>query len=119
MKAWCDRSPRHAYKDAWDIATACFWHRNDTSILDYLYGTDEGTELLLAFDFSPDRAVLSLLGHRIGDEIGPERTAELRTAWQSTDLDRFTEQFRRGLRAHGQSAADATLDVAALTGFLS
>lgn len=120
LKAWCDRSIRHEYKDAGDLAIACFWHAQEETVIDQLYGTEEGVQLLLASEMSVDRAAAKLLGRNVAKEIGSLRTNELRAAWRAADTQLLAAHFAtavvEGRRLH--SADSAALTAQDLSEFL-
>lgn len=108
LKAWCDRSKRHEYKDASDLAVACFWHMQDEWVIDELYDTEEGISLLVESGMSVDRAAVKLLGRRVATEIGVLRTVELRDAWQTTDAQLLAENLATSVVGGTRLQTDAS-----------
>ncbi|WP_454836957.1 hypothetical protein [Rhodococcus qingshengii] len=79
--AWLDRSATGRYKDATDIAAILYWYIDSAAILDRLYGTSRGNEILDIYEYDVPQSAARLLGEDIVDIIGPERAAELAERW--------------------------------------
>ncbi|MDF1488990.1 hypothetical protein [Tessaracoccus caeni] len=94
MRAWIDRS--HYYgndKDANDLALAAFWYQNAPEILDRLYDTDAGFEVLRKLDHDTDVAAVRLLGLDAAAQLSPANRDDLARRWAEQDLESLAREF--------------------------
>ena len=81
LGAWLDRSEWHENKDATDLALILHWYAESAVILDRLYDTQVGQDVLIAEDADVALAAAHLLGLDIVEIIGRQRRAELLARW--------------------------------------
>jgi predicted nucleotidyltransferase len=87
MKAWVDRSARHEYRDAPDLATAMFWYQEAPDVRARLYGREEGVAILERYEFDQDAAAVALLGADVAQILGPVLAVRLHELWGTTRTD--------------------------------
>lgn len=86
LAAWLDRHPYGATKDASDIAVIISWYTNRQDLIDELYGSDTGLQLLERFDYDPDHAAIGVLARDIADCLAPQRQEELKGRLKSSNI---------------------------------
>ncbi|GAA1351364.1 hypothetical protein [Falsarthrobacter nasiphocae] len=91
--AWLDRVPGCEYKDATDLAAAAYWYANDSGVVDRLYDTKAGYEILEGHDFDVDCAAAALLGLDALGALSRAEQDDLRMRMAGTDAELFTRYF--------------------------
>jgi predicted nucleotidyltransferase len=81
LGAWLDRSAWLEVKDAADLGLVLHWYAESTDILDRLYDTPAGNEVLISEATDVPLAAAHLLGLDVTSTIGPDRTSELLDRW--------------------------------------
>lgn len=93
LKAWADRSAYGEYKDANDLATAMSWYQEDQDVVDELFRTPEGNDLLIQTEFDVPEAAVLLLVSQARMLLTEERRAALSKVWQDIEDDVLGEQL--------------------------
>jgi predicted nucleotidyltransferase len=93
MSAWANRSGAGELRDGPDIAAAVHWYAESEIIQNRLYGTDEGTEVLISAEMDVRLASAEVLGLDLAREIGPDRVEELGSRWSESIHRQLTREF--------------------------
>jgi predicted nucleotidyltransferase len=93
MSAWANRSVAGELRDGPDIAAAVHWYAESKIIQNRLYGTDEGTEVLISAEMDVRLASAEVLGLDLAREIGPDRVGELGSRWSESIRRQLTREF--------------------------
>jgi predicted nucleotidyltransferase len=87
LAAWLDRSAYGKYDDASDIATVIYWYSRSQEVLDLVYESNHGQDLLIQESLDDTRATARVLGEKIAATIGTDRLVELAERWPTSRKD--------------------------------
>jgi predicted nucleotidyltransferase len=93
MSAWANRSVVGELRDGPDIAAAVHWYAESKVIQNRLYGTDEGTEVLISAEMDVRLASAEVLGLDLAREIGSDRVGELEARWSEPIRRELIREF--------------------------
>lgn len=94
MRAWIDRSVYYGGdKDAKDLALAAYWYRESKEVIDRLYDTDLGTQILETCSWDVDSAAIRLLAIDVSNQLSTASVVDLANRWKSQNLDALARDF--------------------------
>ncbi len=96
MRAWIDRSSNGQYKDAPDLALACFWQSaqcEDPFIAESLWDDSHGPSLMEIYDFDPDSASIALLSRDVAALLSEAEYHDLKDRWSRTNTAHLIRYF--------------------------
>ena len=94
LSAWVNRSVTGEVRDAPDIAVALYWYVESQEVLNRLYDTEEGVEILTTFNYDASLGAAWLLGRDIAGELGPLRVQEFRQRWSDEAQRRLAAELK-------------------------
>ena len=93
LSAWVNRSATGEMRDAPDIAASLYWYVESQEVLDRLYDTDEGGEILTVLNYDASLGAAWCLGRDIAAELGSTRVQELRRRWSDEAQRRLAPEL--------------------------
>jgi predicted nucleotidyltransferase len=91
LRAWADRSPNGTYKDAGDLAVACFWYLQSDDVDERIWARDG--EVAQQYDMDAMRAAVGLLRADALGQLTSPRNADLAERCGSSDPVLFLRSF--------------------------
>ncbi|GAA1316953.1 hypothetical protein ACFSWE_15945 [Leucobacter albus] len=113
LRSWIDRSPSGEDKDAKDLAIVTFWYRESQSILNRLYGTAQGIEVLESVGLDVPLAAAQLLGADAASQLSPAGRADLIARWVETPQELLARHFTLPPGASGDFGPERRQEIVA------